>query len=120
MVTLTESASSKIQELMSKEGLDGHGLRLFITSGGCSGFNYGMDFENEAREGDQVYESYGVKVFVDAYSSQHVEGAKIDYLDSLQGSGFSISNPNAKRSCGCGQSFSTEDGAAAKGRSCGC
>jgi iron-sulfur cluster insertion protein len=105
MVTVTETAAKKVQDLRLEEGKPEWGLRLRVVGGGCSGFSYELGWEDAEQDGDQIVESRGVKVFVDPMSTQYVSGAEIDYVDSLYGSGFSITNPNSKGSCGCGHSF---------------
>jgi iron-sulfur cluster assembly accessory protein len=105
-LNVTKLAAEKILELAKKENMEGYGLRFAVIPGGCSGFQYGMNFEKEAAKDDVVFEENGVKIFIDAESLNFVKGVKIDYVDSLQGSGFKITNPNAKSSCGCGKSFS--------------
>ncbi|MHB8483447.1 MAG: iron-sulfur cluster insertion protein ErpA [Nitrospiria bacterium] len=107
MVTLTEKASEKVRELLAAEQKTGYGLRINVSGGGCSGFQYGMNFEESANDGDQVIESYGVKLFVDTQSVPFLDGVQVDYVDTVQGAGFAIQNPNAKSSCGCGKSFSS-------------
>lgn len=106
MVTITEKAGVKVKEIMESENKTGYGLRVYVTGGGCSGFQYGMSFEEKASDDDSIIEMHGVKLFVDPYSAPMLSGTEVDYLDSLQGAGFSIKNPNAKSTCGCGQSFS--------------
>lgn len=106
MVTLTERAGSKVKEIMEAEQKTGYGLRVYVTGGGCSGYQYGMAFEEKETEEDSVLEMHGVKLFVDPYSAPMLQGTEVDYLDSLQGAGFAIKNPNAKSTCGCGSSFS--------------
>ncbi len=106
MVTITEIAEQKIQELI-KEQENGVGLRLYVKGGGCSGYQYGMSFEHEIGDDDTVVEKGQVKVIVDSQSAPLLSGAEVDYVDSLQGSGFAIKNPQAKSTCGCGSSFST-------------
>jgi iron-sulfur cluster insertion protein len=105
MVLLTEMAAKKVQDLRLEEGKPDWGLRLKVVGGGCSGFSYELGWDDAPQEGDQVAESQGVKVFIDPMSVQYVDGVEIDYVDSLYGSGFSIKNPNAKGTCGCGHSF---------------
>ena len=112
MLTLTEAASRKLAEIMSKQTESVAGLRLFVERGGCSGYSYGMAMASEVGAGDWVGEFGGVKVLVDPASAAVLKGVKIDFVESLQGSGFSIENPNAVRSCGCGNSFETEESAA--------
>lgn len=105
MVTLTEKAGEKVKEILVAEEKLGYGLRVQVSGGGCSGFQYGMSFEEKANEGDHIYESYGIRFFVDPDSVPLLEGVKVDYVESVQGAGFAIQNPNAKSSCGCGKSF---------------
>lgn len=105
-VKLTEQAASKVKEIMAKEGLANQWLRVGIRGGGCSGFEYVLDFTDKEGEADLSYESEGVKVLVDEISAQHLAGTTISYLDGLNGTGFKFENPNAQRTCGCGQSFS--------------
>ncbi len=107
MVTLTEFASQHMKALLSAEEKMGYGLRVYVVGGGCSGFEYGMSFEEKEEEGDNVFEQHGIRMFVDPYSQPMLEGTEIDYSDHLQSAGFSIKNPNAKSTCGCGNSFST-------------
>ncbi len=105
VITLTDSAVSKVDELLNAEGDEGLALRVSVRPGGCSGFSYEMYFDNE-RAKDDVEVSFGaVDVLVDSSSAQLLNGATLDYKDGLTNAGFSIDNPNAQRSCGCGQSF---------------
>ena len=107
MVTLTETATKKLAELFAQqEGV--LGLRLSAAPGGCSGYQYGMAFAEAEQDGDWVGEYGGIKVFVDPASAPVLQGVKVDYVESLQATGFTISNPNAVSSCGCGKSFETE------------
>lgn len=109
MVTMTEAACAKLSELLSQqEGV--LGLRLSAMPGGCSGYQYGMSFAEAQQDGDWVGEFQGVKVFVDPDSASVLNGVKVDYVESLQATGFTIHNPNAVRSCGCGKSFETGEG----------
>ena len=117
LVTVTEAAARKVVELRSREGKESARLRLFVKSGGCSGFSYGLAFDDKLNEGDLVEEHSGVPVVIDNFSAQYVDGAEIDYVDSLMGSGFAINNPNAVSSCACGSSFNT-DGAAPRAGGC--
>jgi iron-sulfur cluster assembly protein/iron-sulfur cluster insertion protein len=106
VITLTETATSKVKELIAQEGEDGLMLRVAVRPGGCSGFSYEMYFDSE-READDITADYeGVTVVVDPSSAQLLNGASLDFKDGLQGAGFAINNPNAQRTCGCGQSFS--------------
>jgi len=106
VITLTDKASVKVKELIDAEGVEELALRVAVRPGGCSGFSYEMFFDTEIAEDDQATVFGPVKVVVDPMSAQLLEGATLDYKDGLQSSGFSINNPNAQRTCGCGQSFS--------------
>lgn len=106
MVIITERASDKVKEIMAAEDKAGYGLRVYVEGGGCSGFQYGMAFEKANNEEDDVLEMHGLRLFIDPYSAPMLTGTEVDYLDDLQNAGFSIKNPNAKTTCGCGQSFS--------------
>ena len=105
-VALTAKAVQMVKEAMTQENLTGHGIRVGVVGGGCSGFQYSMDFESQTREGDLVLEQDGVKVYVDPMSSMYLQGVTIDYVQGLQGAGFKFNNPNARNTCGCGSSFS--------------
>lgn len=107
LLTFTEKAAQRIKSLIS-EDQPGLGLRVFVVSGGCSGFQYGMALDEE-REDDFVLEEHGVKVYVDPNSAPYLAGSEIDYIEDIMQSGFSIHNPNAVRSCACGHSFRTAD-----------
>ena len=117
LVSVTEAAAKKVLELRSREGKTEANLRVFVKSGGCSGFSYGLAFDDKVNDGDKVETHAGVPVVIDQFSQQYVDGAEIDYVDSLMGSGFAINNPNAVSSCACGSSFNT-DGAPAKAGGC--
>lgn len=106
MVTVQPNAVKKIKELLSEENNPDLKLRMFVQGGGCSGFQYGFTFEEEVNEDDFDIEVEGVHLLVDALSSQYLQGAEIDYVESLAGSQFSIKNPQATTTCGCGSSFS--------------
>lgn len=106
MIMLTDNAASKVIELVSAEGEDGLALRVAVRPGGCSGFSYEMYFDTDRAADDITKDFGGVDVVVDPQSAQLLEGATLDYKDGLQDAGFSIDNPNAQRTCGCGQSFS--------------
>ena len=108
LVTVTAKAAEKIQEFMKEEAEKPEFLRVYVQGGGCSGLSYGMGFEKAAEEDDLVIEENGVKLLVDSYSVDHLQGANVDYIESLMGSGFKINNPNVTKSCSCGSSFSTE------------
>ena len=106
MITLTDSAASKVKELLDAEGEPELALRVAVRPGGCSGYSYEMFFDGDVAGDDELAEFSGVKVIVDPSSAQLLKGATLDYKDGLQSAGFAIDNPNATRSCGCGQSFS--------------
>jgi iron-sulfur cluster insertion protein len=105
MVTITPMAEQKIKELMQEEK-DTVGLRVYVRGGGCHGYQYGMAFETKIGEDDSIIEKGDVKVIMDSQSAPLLSGAEVDYVDSLQGSGLAIKNPQAKTTCGCGSSFS--------------
>jgi iron-sulfur cluster assembly accessory protein len=111
LVSLTPAAASKIRQLMESES-DVNVLRVAIEGGGCSGFQYGLGFDRGAVEGDHEYEVEGVRVVVDPFSAPYLRGATVDYLETIQESGFKIDNPNAVSSCGCGSSFQVAEGEA--------
>ena len=107
-ITVTEAAASKIKELLAEESKADSGLRVFVQGGGCSGFQYGLmidEGEGDAST-DSVIESNGVKLLVDPISARYLRGAEVDFVDNITGGGFTIKNPNAKSTCGCGSSFS--------------
>lgn len=107
-VILTPSAATKLQEILVQKGVaETHGLRVFVQGGGCGGMKYGMTFDNSPRADDEIYVQHGLKVIVDPVSLFYINGARIDWVDSLMGGGFNIENPNALSSCGCGSSFRT-------------
>jgi iron-sulfur cluster assembly protein/iron-sulfur cluster insertion protein len=106
VITITDVAANKVSELIKQEGDDALALRVAVRPGGCAGFSYEMFFDTDVAP-DDITTSYGdVRVVVDPSSAQLLDGATLDYKDGLQGAGFSINNPNAQRTCGCGQSFS--------------
>lgn len=107
-LTLTEAAAEKIKALLAKEEDNLH-LRVFVSGGGCSGFQYGFTFDDAIKESDAVVENHGVQVLVDPSSLKMLDGAEIDFQSSLQGESFVIRNPNAASSCGCGKSFSPSE-----------
>lgn len=106
MIALTDNAATKVAELISAEGDESLALRVAVRPGGCSGFSYEMYFDSDQAADDIVTEKSGVRVLVDPSSAQLLTGATLDYKDGLQQAGFSIDNPNAQRTCGCGSSFS--------------
>ena len=107
-IELTSAAADAVQDLLAKRELDDMALRVFVSGGGCSGFQYGMALEDNIRETDIVTEQHGVRLVVDEISINYLDGAKVDYVDEIMGSGFKIENPNAVSTCGCGSSFKTE------------
>ena len=116
VVTLTDAAAAKLQELTKEETNPAIGLRVYVYSGGCSGFRYGMMLEDAPTAEDRILEANGVKVYVDGKSVDLLKGSEIDYVDTLMGAGFTVNNPNAVAACGCGSSFRTADDAgSAKG-----
>jgi iron-sulfur cluster assembly accessory protein len=107
MINVTEMAAEKINELLVEENKTGAGLRVFVQGGGCSGFQYGLmidEGEGDATS-DQVFEVNGVRLFVDPISLRYLRGAEVDFVDNQMGGGFTIKNPNARSTCGCGSSF---------------
>ncbi len=106
VINVTEAAAAKIKELLTSENKEGQGIRLSVSGGGCHGYQYGMQFEEAATDMDQVIEVDGVKFFIDPMSIPMLTGAQVDYVETVQGSGFAINNPNAQSTCGCGSSFS--------------
>tara|TARA_B100001123_G_scaffold86963_1_gene99886 strand:+ start:1644 stop:1997 length:354 start_codon:yes stop_codon:yes gene_type:complete len=106
-ISVSDAAAGKISELLSDENKLSAGLRVFVQGGGCSGFQYGLMIEESAgdAEADEIFKSNGVKIFVDPISVRYLSGAQVDFVDNLTGGGFTIKNPNAKTTCGCGQSF---------------
>jgi len=118
LVTLTPSASVKVRELLDQEEETNLGLRIFVAGGGCSGMQYGMTLDEE-QEGDAIMELDGIRILVDEMSASYISGSEVDYVDSLMGAGFTVNNPNAVSTCGCGHSFKTASGSG-DARSCGC
>lgn len=107
-LTLTETAAKKASELLKAHQKEDAAIRLFIKSGGCSGYSYGMAIDDRQLEGDHTFVDRGVKVVVDSRSWPLVAGSEIDYVENLMGGGFSVNNPNATSACGCGSSFRTD------------
>jgi iron-sulfur cluster assembly accessory protein len=105
MVTLTETAASKVKELLEQEGRSDIALRVAVQPGGCSGLRYAMFLDDDVADGDMAAEQFGVRVVVDRMSAPYLSEAKIDFVDSLEASGFTIDNPMAQSSCACGNSF---------------
>lgn len=118
IIDMTPAAADKVRELLTQENDPSLGLRIFVAGGGCSGLQYGMTLDEE-QEGDTAIPQSGFKVLVDEMSIGYIMGSEVDYVDSLMGAGFTVNNPNAVSSCGCGHSFRTADGGA-QPRSCGC
>lgn len=108
-VLLTAAAADAVRDLLAKRNLSGYALRVFVSGGGCSGFQYGMALEDNIRPTDLSYEYEDVKLVVDEVSINYLKGATVDFVDDIMGSGFKIENPNAVASCGCGSSFRTKD-----------
>ncbi|HXF83486.1 MAG TPA: iron-sulfur cluster insertion protein ErpA [bacterium] len=119
MITITDAAAAKLHELISSQDQPNLYLRLFIAPGGCEGFSYGMAFDTERRDDDAVVERGGVRVLIDAASGPYIAGAQIDYVRSTMGEGFTVRNPNAVATCGCGHSFRTRHDAG-QPQPCGC
>lgn len=113
-MTVTPSAVEVIRNLLVQREIPNHALRVFVSGGGCSGMQYGMAFEENAKDFDQTLEVDGVRLIVDPTSMMYLQGATIDFVDSLMGGGFRIDNPNAVSSCGCGHSFKTANDAGAE------
>ena len=110
MIELTERAAEEIKGLLQSQNKPDAFLRVFVAGGGCSGFQYGMSLEDEAMEGDVRDSANGVNLLIDPRSAMYVDGAQVDFVDSLMGGGFKIDNPNAASTCGCGTSFTPKEG----------
>lgn len=120
MITMTPGAVDQLKGFLAEQGTPDHALRVFVAPGGCSGLQYGMTIDEHADEGDEIIETGGVKVLVDNFSAMYLDGAEIDFVNSLMGGGFTVRNPNAVSSCACGHSFDTgDDGQTAQGCGCG-
>lgn len=105
-ITLTPTAVSKVQQFIEDQGaIDDAGLRVAVLPGGCSGFQYGLNIEDTPEADDEILDLEGVRLFIDPFSAQYLEGVEIDYVTSMMGSGFSFRNPNSAGGCGCGSSF---------------
>ncbi len=109
MIEISQTASNKIKEMLAAEEIPNLFLRLGVQNGGCSGFSYGMGFDDEQKENDSEYEIHGLKVVIDSESSKYLNGVEIDYKEADMGGGFTIHNPNAVATCGCGSSFRTKE-----------
>lgn len=119
-LTLTERAATELRDLMMSQDKMSSALRVWVAGGGCSGLSYGMALDDGVpEEGDNIIEDQGLKIYIDGLSLQYMAGAKVDYVDDVMGGGFKIDNPNAVSSCGCGNSFKTEDSEGASGGGCG-
>ena len=119
IVSMTPLAAAKVRELLEAENDDELALRVFVAGGGCSGMQYQMAL-TPAEDDDVIVEYDGIRVLVDPVSAQYITGSEIDYKEGLMGAGFTVDNPNAVSSCGCGHSFRTADGGEAEARSCNC
>jgi len=119
VLTVTPQAVTVIKSLLEQRNIPNHALRVFVSGGGCSGLQYGMAFEAQPQEFDRVVEQDGVRLLVDSTSLMYLQGAVIDFVDSLMGGGFRIENPNAVSSCGCGSSFKTKDSGGSASGGCG-
>lgn len=117
-VTLTEGAAEKAAVMLGNANNERAGIRLFVKSGGCSGYSYGMSIDDRELEGDRVFEDRGVRIVVDNRSFPLVDGAEIDYVENMMGGGFHVNNPNATSACGCGSSFRTDGREIPEGESC--
>lgn len=118
LVTLSDAAAARLTELTKDEADPNVGLRVYVYSGGCSGYRYGMMLEDQPTAEDVRVQSQGINVYVDMQSTKLLQGSEIDYVDTLMGAGFTVNNPNAVSGCGCGSSFRTEESAGSPG-SCG-
>ena len=105
MIQITDKAVSKVREILETQEPKPAGLRIAVVGGGCSGFSYSMAFENSPNMLDKTYNYEGLKVFIDQASLLYLEGAEMDYVETIEGSGFKFNNPNVKSTCGCGSSF---------------
>jgi iron-sulfur cluster assembly protein len=110
LITFTEKGAEKVQEFLASQGAaaETSGLRVGVRGGGCSGFQYALAFDTQ-RDGDEVFEDHGLRILVDGPSLPYVKGAVVDYVDTLQGAGFKVDNPNVIAACGCGSSFRVAD-----------
>jgi iron-sulfur cluster assembly protein len=108
-ISVTDRAAEEVKAVLTDQGEPDAMLRIYVAGGGCSGLQYGMALETEPMEGDRIFEEKGVRIVIDQQSYPYLIGANVDYLEGLMGAGFKIDNPNAKSSCGCGSSFSTDE-----------
>ena len=107
MITITDVAATELKRLLAQQENPKTALRVFVSPGGCSGMSYGMSFDDEEQDGDELFDHEGVRVCVDEMSAMYLVGSEIDFADQLMGGGFTIHNPNAVKSCACGHSFDT-------------
>jgi iron-sulfur cluster assembly accessory protein len=119
-MTVTDAAAAKANELLSTSGKDNAAIRVFVKSGGCSGYSYGMAIDDRELDGDSIFEDKGVRIVVDKMSLPLLEGSEVDYVENMMGGGFNVNNPNATSACGCGHSFRTDGKAAPEGESASC
>jgi iron-sulfur cluster assembly protein len=119
-MTMTEAAAKKASELLLANNKENAAIRVFVKSGGCSGYSYGMAIDDRTLEGDSLFEDRGVKIVVDRMSLPLLAGSEIDYIENMMGGGFSVNNPNATSSCGCGHSFRTDGKPAPDGQGASC
>ena len=105
MLQMTDTAVTKVKEILGTQDPAPEGLRISVVGGGCSGFSYSMAFENKSQMLDNTYNFDGLKVFIDQASMLYLDGAEVDYVETMEGSGFKFNNPNVKNTCGCGSSF---------------
>jgi len=119
-MTVTEAAARKAGELLGMNQKGNAAIRVFVKSGGCSGYSYGMAIDDRELEGDSIFEDQGVRIVVDKMSLPLLSGSQIDYVENMMGGGFSVNNPNATSACGCGSSFRTDGKAAPEGESVSC
>lgn len=115
-MTMTEAAAKKASELIDNAQKDSAAIRVFVKSGGCSGYSYGMAIDDRELEGDSLFEDRGVRIVVDKMSLPLVNGSQIDYVENMMGGGFSVNNPHATSACGCGSSFRTDGKQAPEGQ----
>lgn len=114
-MTVTEAAATKAAEMLATQNQADAAIRVFVKSGGCSGYSYGMSIDEKSLEGDRYFEDRGVKLVVDPKSWPLLKGSQVDYIENMMGGGFSVNNPNATSACGCGHSFRTDGQAAPDG-----
>ena len=119
-MSVTEAAARKAGELLQNAQKDSGAIRVFVKSGGCSGYSYGMAIDDRELEGDSIFEDCGVRIVIDKMSLPLLLGSQIDYVENMMGGGFSVNNPNATSACGCGSSFRTDGKSAPEGESASC